>query len=542
MKHHTQTHGQGSSEQESSNDESQTEHDAVSENEKQQFGHDHAEHQEQEEQGIDSKLHTYTENVETMEGDNVDEINTEPVFPGENLDKISSELIEEQAELQSDSNIPNTEQLKTEESHQEDFASEQVNADENIQTQDDDLEKFKRQEFHDVNVQQESEIHHEAVMESHVESDKNIQEDGLVDDIENQGNVQEESQVIDNAEQRQINNDNKPADSGAHMDNIHIDKASKRSSGVIELDGDMLEKLIDQKKSDLSQDSKTDINIESLNSFIQDTLHDDIKVDESEIIQDIPQEDGEEMRKDVSANIDEDNTNQETSDDTKSAFRKESEAQDETGGEEGIKVAETLDDVSSEPKETVDNGGKQRKINSGGNVEEFVFVERGKDEPMSSNIPGTRYSRKDDLTRDVGEDISGNKEEGTSDNDKGTSVDNKERTSINDEDRSSDNEEHPSVHEGDTSVNDEKIASNDREGDTSGGEENHPSDGEENHPSDGEENHPSDGEEEGGTSEEEDISIGTTSESSTENSALSSGGTSQDEKTKGSVKYFLFMD
>ena len=512
LKHHTQTYRQVSSEQESSNDETQTGHDTVSDSEKQQFEHDHVEQQQQGEQGIDSKSHTV--NVETRDGDDgddVDEINTEPVFPDENLDRVSTELKEAQPVLQPDSNIPSTEQLGSEESHQEDFASEQVNADENIQTHDNGLEKSRRQEFHDVSVQQENEMYHEAIMESRVENNKNIEEDQLVDDSENQGNVHEESQVDDNNEQRQINDDNKQTDSEAHMDNVRIDKASQTSNSFIELDADMLEKLIGQKEADLSKDSKTDINIENVNSFIQDTLHDDIKVDES--IQDIPQENGDEMRK----SMDEDNENQETSDDTKSEFTKESEAQDESGGEEAIKDVETQDDVSSEPEETVDDGGKQRKINSGGNVEEFVFVERGKDEPQTSNIPGTRYSKKEKLTRNDGEDISDNLEEGTSDNE--------EHTSVNKED------------------GEENHASDGEENHPSDGEENHPSDGEENHPSDGEEeedtsdgeeNHPLDGEEEEDTSGEEYNSIGTTSESSTS----SSGGTIQDEETKkGTVKY-----
>ena len=502
IKHHTQTHGQVSSEHESSNDETQTRHDAVGESREQQF--EHVEHQEQEEQGIDSKSHTYTLNVETIDGDDVDEINTEPVFPDESLHRVPSELKAEQPELQPNSNIPNTEQLKSEDSQPQDFASEHVNADENIQTHDNDLEKSRRQDFHDVRAQQESgEMHHE---------------DLVVDKSENQGN--------DNAEQKQINDDGKQAESGTHMDNIPIDKASQRRSGFVELDADMMEKLVGQKEADLSRDSKTDVNIENVNSFIQDTLLDDMKVDESEVRKG--------MGKEVIANIDKDNENQQTSDDTHSKYIKERETQDETVGEEELKDVETQDDVSSELKESVDNGDKQREINSGRNFEDFVFVERGKDEPQSSNIPGTRYSKNEKLTRNDREDISDNKEEGSSDNQKDTSVDNEGPTSINEEDPIADNEEHASDREESDEENhplddEEEDVTSDGEEDvfTSDGEENHPLDDEEDVTSDDEENRPSHGEEED-TSDEEYISIGTTSESS----ASSSDGTTQDEKTK----------
>ena len=437
--------------------ESHTEADSktFSQTEEQQFEQDNGEIEQhkQDQQGSDSKAHTNTLDIETIVGDDIGGINTEPVFPDENTEyKMhveTTEPKEEQTESPPTANTPSTVSSSLDELQQGngDFASD---TDENIDTGiHDDVKKSEEQEsssdkeshknegFHDMHVQQETEqteMHHEVDMESHILWNQDIEQDHDVDEIKDPINEDEESQINDEAKQT----DSKPHEERVNIPNAEAAQGSDHPTESNENDpntekiesnldnDDTAEKQNVEGHVDSLKDSEADKTAERLELYLQDRLQDIIKEHQNEMIQEIPQEENM-KREEIVADLERGNVHVEKHDVRSS----ELEAGDDVAQEENFKEKETIggeetqQDMSSESKESVVGTAEHWETNLlGDNPEEYVFVSRQRNEPESSNIPGTRDSEEEKSSEEEsvsteGEDSLNQEERHSDDEDSG---------------------------------------------------------------------------------------------------------------------------
>ena len=456
-----------------------------------------------------------------------------------------------------------------------------------------------------VEESEQSETRHKVVMESH--------EDNKVGESEGQMHEEKESRISDHdakqtgqhIEDVNIRIDETSQGIDQSIESKEIDPSIERIESQSETSDNAGIPELDEGHMHSSKDIEAETNLEKLDSYIQDTLSEVIKeLDDSEIIREIPREEHlgreqivadidrgdahlekrgdtnlefepEEPVKDVEQeeNLEEEetiadreggNVNVEKQDDTSSVFepdvpgenvaQEEQFEEEETIGdtEEGSENLEIQED--SESEEAVDDSPEPQKSNRLADID-VVFLSEDKDEPESSNTPGTRFSEEEKSGQDESVlkegDDSPSQEQSSSTEEQRTSTEeprtsNEEESTSNEEQRTSSEEQHTSNEEQRTST-EEQHTSNEEERTST--EEQHTSNEEQRTST--EEQHTSNEEqrtsiEEETTSNEEESSFtGTASESSTENSASSADGngmsSSQDEEGKKG-KNFLFID